>query len=192
MSPTGSLPKPSGRGIFLDRDGVINVYRPEYVRVRADFEYYPFTRAAFQLLGTLGVPICVVSNQSGIARGYTSRAEVDAIHEQLRADATSWGASIAAIEICPHLPGEGCGCRKPGAALFERAAAVAGVGFSGSFMVGDAPSDIEVGRRLGMTTFRVRTGRGAEPAVPGFEADADVEDLLAAARRIAQRLGPGP
>lgn len=164
---------------------MINVYRSNYVRVRDDFAYYASTPDAFRVLARVGLPVCVVSNQSGIARGYTTREEVEAIHDRLRADALGWGVRIAAIEICPHHPDENCPCRKPGAALIERAAAAAGVEIAGSFMVGDAPSDMEVGRRLGMTTIRVRTGRGAEPDAPGCEPRALVDDLLAAANEIA-------
>ncbi|MFN0059447.1 MAG: D-glycero-alpha-D-manno-heptose-1,7-bisphosphate 7-phosphatase [Planctomycetota bacterium] len=172
------------RAVFLDRDGVINIYRDEYVRTLADFEYYPETAAAFAVLGALGMPIVVVTNQSALARGYTTLADVEAIHARLRADAASWGARIAAIEFCPHLPDDHCRCRKPRTLMFERAAARLALSLPGSYMVGDAPSDMEAGRALNMITLRVASGRGSGP-VSAHE-DMREPTLLAAARRIAQ------
>lgn len=170
------------RAVFLDRDGVINHYRSNYVRSRSDFIYYDFTRDAFQTLGRVGLPIVVVTNQSGIARGYQSAEEVAGLHRRLSADSDRWGAPIGSIEICPHLPTDGCRCRKPGPEMFERAAQKLGLEFGGSYMVGDSPGDMRAGRQLGMTTIRVETGRGGEPAI-------DLEDwreahFLSAARLI--------
>ena len=175
------------RGVFLDRDGVINQYRRDYVRVVEDFEYYDGVAEAFGVLGEVGLLIAVVTNQSGIGREYTSAETVALIHDRLRRDAASWGGSITAIEHCPHSPDlEECPCRKPGVALFERIAAKFHVTLEGSYMVGDSPSDIEAGNRLSMQTIRVQTGRGAEP---GPQARWQVKDLLDAARLIAKREG---
>lgn len=183
QSPQIPLTSPT-RGIFLDRDGVINQYRTDYVRVEEDFAYYDFVPEAFSILGSLELPIVVVTNQSGIGRGYTTHAIVDAIHARLRQDARGWGAKIGSIEICPHSPKvESCGCRKPGPIMFERAAQRLNIRFEGSYMVGDAPSDMEAGDQLGMITLRVATGRGRESGGP--EPRERVSDLLAAARRIA-------
>lgn len=174
------------RAICLDRDGVINVYRPEYVRVPEDFEYYPGIAEAFALLGEIGLPVVVVTNQSGIGRGYTTLAVVEGIHDRLLRDAAAWGGSITGIEVCPHRPDETCRCRKPAPILFERLAARHHLRWKGSYMVGDSPSDIDAGRRLGMVTVRVSTGRGQDP---GPVPDQRVRDLLEAVRWIAQREG---
>ena len=173
------------RAVFLDRDGVINQYRSDYVRIEEDFEYYDFVPAAFSILGTLNLSIVVVTNQSGIGRGYTTPEIVRAIHDRLREDAQSWGAPIGSVQICPHSPKlERCECRKPGPIMFERAADELGLEFKGSYMVGDAPSDMEAGDRLGMTTLRVETGRGQESGGP--EPHERVSNLLEAAQRIAE------
>jgi D-glycero-D-manno-heptose 1,7-bisphosphate phosphatase len=179
------------RGVFLDRDGVINRYLPGSVRREEEFEYEAGAAAALRLLGALGAPIVVVTNQSAIGRGTTTPATVDAIHARLRADAERWGGPIAAIEICPHAPEARCECRKPGTALFHRAAERLGISLEGSFCVGDAPSDVEASRRLGLRAVRVRTGRGSEPLPPGLAAEATVDDILAAARWIAARCEEG-
>lgn len=172
------------RAVFLDRDGVINHYRSNYVRSKRDFIYYDFTRDAFRILGRLGLPLVVVTNQSGIARGYQSADEVAELHRRLSMDAARWGAPIAAIQHCPHLPSAGCACRKPNSELFERAALALGLDFEGSYMVGDSPGDMQAGRRLSMVTVRVETGRGGEPA-EGLE-DWRETNFLEAARRIAR------
>lgn len=180
---------PAVHGVFLDRDGVINQYRSDYVRAEGDFDYYSFTPDAFKVLGLIGLPVVVVTNQSGIGRGYTTEAIVDAIHDRLRTDAAAWGAKITSVEICPHTPQEGCKCRKPGPAMFERAAKAHGIQLAGSYMVGDAPSDVQAGRNLSMTTIRVETGRGGE-AVPSYAApDWTVPNLFEAAGKIAQLEG---
>lgn len=177
----------SRRGVFLDRDGVINRYRSDYVRTEADFEYEDGAPEAFRILGGLDLPIVVVTNQSAIGRGMTTRRTVDAIHARLRADAARWGAAISAIEVCPHAPDARCACRKPATALFRRAAERLGIELPGSFLVGDAPSDIEAAGALGLRAVRVRVGRGAEPLPAGVEAEVVVDGLLAAARWIAAR-----
>lgn len=181
-------PRPAGkRGVFIDRDGVINQYRSDYVRVRDDFAYYDFTEKAFRVLGLIGLPLVVVTNQSGIGRGYTTVEEVEYLNAKLAEDAASWDAPIGAVEYCPHTPDENCPCRKPAPAMFERAARKLGVLCDGSYMIGDAPSDIQAGRSLGMTTLRVRTGRGAETG--RVTEDWAVDDFLAAATKIAQLEG---
>lgn len=171
------------RGVFLDRDGVINRYRRDYVRVIADFAYYDFAAEAFRILGATGLPLAVVTNQSGIGREYTTAAIVAEIHERLQRDAEAWGGALTAVEHCPHSPAlEECDCRKPGSALFERISRDSGITLEGSYMVGDSPSDIEAGARLSMRTIRVATGRGDEP---GPEPWRRAANLLEAARLIA-------
>ncbi|MEE8142218.1 MAG: HAD-IIIA family hydrolase [Planctomycetota bacterium] len=173
------------RAVFLDRDGVINQYRKEYVRTRNDFAYYECTAQAMGLLGSIGLPLMVVTNQSGIARGYTTEKKVQEIHEVLTRDAERWNAPLLAIEYCPHHPAAGCRCRKPEPQLFEKLAAAHGVSLAGSYLIGDAPSDVKVGKRLSMITLRVATGRGEEldPEMP--TPDHEVADVLEAAQRIA-------
>ncbi len=171
------------RAVFLDRDGVINENRECYIRTFDDFVYFASTPAAFQALAALGHPVVVVTNQSAIGRGLTTEETVRRIHAKLALDAASWGAPIASIEYCPHTPDAGCDCRKPAPGMFLRAAARHGIELTGSYLVGDSPTDIDAGARLGMVTL----GIGPEfPAGAAVEPDHRVPDLLAAARRIAE------
>ncbi len=189
-SPGESTKEPSRVGVFLDRDGVINVYNSNYIRSLDDFIYYDHTAEAFRQLGQLGLPVVVVTNQSGIARGYQPESEVIETHRRLVEDARGWGVEIASVEYCPHGPDEGCRCRKPGPLMFERGAERAGIELSGSFMVGDSPSDMKAGRALEMTTIRVETGRGAESAA--VDEDYREPDFLAAVKRIAALVAGAP
>lgn len=175
----------TSRGVFLDRDGVINRYLIDYVRTLADFEYESGAAEAFRILGEIGLPIVVVTNQSGIGRGYTTAAAVEAIHARLSTDAARWGGPISSIEICPHTPDARCACRKPESELFRRAAARFGFDLEGSFMIGDAPSDIEAAQRLAIRAVRVGTGRGGEPLPIGIAAETTVGEIEEAARWIA-------
>jgi D-glycero-D-manno-heptose 1,7-bisphosphate phosphatase len=163
--------------LFLDRDGVINVKAPdgEYVRTRGDFRLIPgaveavadVTRAAPD------VPIVVVTNQRGVARGLIDPVELDAIHEALLAAVVAGGGRIDAIYVCPHEAGS-CGCRKPSAGLFLAARRdIPDIDFARSVVVGDSLSDLEPGARLGCRTLLV----GDEPrrsAVHRAAADAGV------------------
>lgn len=181
-----------GGALFLDRDGVINRYRQGGVLTSDQFEYYENTPESFRRLGRIGWPLVVVTNQSAIGRGWTTVEEVEAIHQQLSRDATSWGASILAIELCPHLPDGGCSCRKPATGLFEKVAVAIGVDLRASLMIGDSPSDIEAAQRLGMRSIRVLTGRGEEPLGSGINTDHVAGDLLEAVRWIETTREPIP
>ncbi|MDE0959690.1 MAG: HAD family hydrolase [Planctomycetota bacterium] len=173
-------------GLFLDRDGVINHYIVESVRSPEQFSYYDGTPDAMKLLGQLDCPIVVVTNQSAIGRGWTDPGQVDEIHHRLCQDALSWGATISSVEYCPHLPDEGCACRKPGTQMFERAARTHGIDLASSVMVGDSPCDMEAAERLDMTRILVATGRGESASCASLEVDARVVDLEEAARWIQQ------
>jgi histidinol phosphatase-like enzyme len=101
------------------------------------------------------------------------------------------GVTLDAIYYCPHRPDEGCACRKPGSQLVERAVADLGFDPGRSFVVGDKPSDIDLGRGVGATTILVRTGYGAAHEAAGDAlADFVVDDLRGAARVIIGALGP--
>lgn len=176
-------------GLFLDRDGVINQFRVESVLSLDQFSYYPFTAEAMKCLGQLGWPIVVVTNQSAIGRGWTDQARVEQIHQQLCQDSLSWGAPIASVEYCPHLPDAGCRCRKPGTEMFERAALSHDIDLGRSVMIGDSPCDIEAANSLGMIGVRVATGRGLAPLDPALEVAAEVADLREACDWIVNHEG---
>lgn len=145
--------------VFLDRDGVINENRSSYVRKPAQWVPVPGAVESVARLYRAGYPVVVVTNQSGIARGYYSSHDVDAIHSVMAESFRAAGAELDAVYYCPHHPSQGCGCRKPETGMIDQARMENSFP-TGGWIVGDAHSDMELGRRSGLSTILVLTGRG--------------------------------
>ena len=176
------------RFVLLDRDGTI-VVEKHYLSDPDELELIDGAAAALRRLSELEVGLVVVTNQSGVGRGYFDVERVEAIHGRLQERLAAAGVELDAILYCPHHPEAGCGCRKPATGLAEQAAARLGFDPARSFVVGDLPSDIGLGRALGATTLLVRTGHGADTERRGrARPDHVVDDLAAAARRIEELL----
>jgi D-glycero-D-manno-heptose 1,7-bisphosphate phosphatase len=178
----------SRRFVLLDRDGTINVER-EYLARADEVELLPNALAGLSRLRRLGLGLAVVTNQSGLGRGYFDRAALDAIHQRLADLLAIGGVALDGVYVCPHVPEDGCPCRKPEPGLARRAAVELGIDLARAFVIGDKPCDIELGRRVGATTILVRTGYGARVEARG-EARPDfvVADLLEAAEVIGSAL----
>jgi len=136
--------------VFLDRDGTINedtayVSRPE------DMVLLPRAAPAIARLNDAGLPVVVVSNQSGIGRGYFTREEYDRIAARLDELLRAEGARLDATYICPHAPSDplACDCRKPATLLFRRAAADLELDLQRSWFIGDRVRDVEPAAALG-------------------------------------------
>ena len=161
----------------MDRDGVLNEKMPEgsYVASWADFHPLPGVAEAIGRLNRAGLRVVVVSNQRGIAKGLYTAADLEAMHAQFQRLLALEGARIDAFFICPHEADE-CNCRKPLPGLFEQAVAqFPEITAASSVMIGDSPTDIEFGRRLGMKTIFVEGD--AERRKPGGEEAAKLADL---------------
>jgi D-glycero-D-manno-heptose 1,7-bisphosphate phosphatase len=172
------------RFVVLDRDGTLNVEK-EYLSSVEGLELLPNALAGLRALRALGLGLVVLTNQSGIGRGYFSAATVAAIHSALSRLLAAGGVSLDGIYVCPHAPDEGCACRKPSPGLAEQAALDLGFSLADSFVIGDKAADVELGRRLGATTILVRTGYGRQVESNGVTTpDYIADDLLDAARVI--------
>jgi len=145
--------------VFLDRDGVINENRSAYVRKPSQWVPIPGAVESVARLYRAGYPVVVVTNQSGIARGYYTENDVKEIHSVMSAAFQAAGARVGAVYYCPHHPSEGCTCRKPETGMIEMARSELSLP-RGGWMVGDAHTDMELGRRTGLSTVLVLTGRG--------------------------------
>jgi D-glycero-D-manno-heptose 1,7-bisphosphate phosphatase len=146
--------------IFLDRDGVINCNRPDYVKSWSEFEFLPGAIEALQRLSQLGWPVVVVTNQSAVGRGLVDRRTVEEIHTQMMAAICSAGGRIDDVLYCPHGPDDRCACRKPRPGLLLLASVRLGLDLSQSFMIGDADSDVSAAQAVGCRPVLVKTGRG--------------------------------
>ena len=136
--------------IFLDRDGTINVDKG-YVHKIADFEFLPGAKEALSLLSRAGYRLVIVTNQSGVARGYYCEDDVRALHDWLRETLAREGIDVDGIYYCPHHPEARvkayrmkCGCRKPGLDLFYRAASELELDLNRSIAIGDKTRDLQI------------------------------------------------
>ena len=145
--------------IFLDRDGTI-AEEVGYANHVSRFFLFPFAAPAIRRLNEANIPVIVVTNQSGVSRGYFPEALVHQIHERMVAELAAGGARIDGIYYCPHKRDDACECRKPLPGMLERAAREHGIELAGSAVVGDRYSDIELARATGCRSFFVLTGYG--------------------------------
>lgn len=148
-------------GVFMDRDGTLVVERG-YLSDPAELEFLPGAAAALHDLKAAGLPLIVISNQSGVGRGLFPLSRVYEVMARLRVDARAAGIELDGIYFCPHRPEDGCACRKPGTLLLERAAEDHLLSLRGSFMVGDKLLDVETVQRAGGQGVLVRSGYGRE------------------------------
>ncbi len=146
------------RSIFLDRDGVINEERLEFVRSPADWKPLPGSLEAIARARRAGYRIIVVSNQSGIARGLLDITTLNAIHRRLLEDLAHFGGHIDAFFFCPHGPEDNCSCRKPKAGLLLTAKERLGLDLAKTPFIGDRISDLLAAKRAGAIPVLVRTG----------------------------------
>ncbi|MBL0058301.1 MAG: D-glycero-beta-D-manno-heptose 1,7-bisphosphate 7-phosphatase [Elusimicrobia bacterium] len=175
--------KPDRAAVFLDRDGTLNVEK-DYVHRYANWEWIPGAVDGMRKMAGLGFRLVVVSNQSGVARGYYSAADVRALHGQVAKDLHGMGVEVAGFYFCPHGPGEGCDCRKPRPGMVLKAETDLNIDLSRSFLVGDKLIDVQAAQAAGVQPILVGTGYGLKekahlPAGVPF-----VRDLSAAAHWI--------
>jgi D-glycero-D-manno-heptose 1,7-bisphosphate phosphatase len=147
--------------VFLDRDGVINRDSSDYIRSLEEWIPIPGAIEAIARLSNAGHPVIIVSNQSAIARSYCRVSDVEEIHRHLHHQVSMAGGLISGIYYCPHHPDDGCECRKPHTGMVESARRELNLP-DGGYIVGDADSDMELGRRAGLKTVLVLTGRGRD------------------------------
>lgn len=152
---------------FFDRDGTL-IHDPGYLGDPAAVELLAGAAEAVALLNRLGVPVVVVTNQSGIGRGLYSEGDFWRVQGELEEQLAARGAHVDAVYYCPHDPRRhACTCRKPASGLFEQAARERGLALQGALFVGDSPRDLQVAERFGGTAVLVGAeGRSYDEPVP--------------------------
>ena len=191
MGTTEVNSRPLKPAVFLDRDGTINVEKNYLYRIE-DFEFIPGAPEAIKRLKDAGFLIVVVTNQSGVARGYYSLEDVDRLHTHIQDELNRYDTSIDAFYVCPHHPtdGEGeylleCDCRKGNPGMLLQAAEDMGVDLKHSWMVGDKAADIEAGGRAGCRSILVETGYGDVDNVLALYPDSLIaSDIFGAVKEI--------
>lgn len=150
--------------MFIDRDDTVAKDVP-YCSDPDLFEVYPDVPGAIARLNAAGFKVVVVTNQSGLGRGYFDEETLAAIHDKLVRTVEAGGGRIDDVIFCPHTPEDRCGCRKPEIGMGLTAVTRHNIDPRRSFMVGDHDKDMEFGRRLGCGTVRVGPDRSFSQAV---------------------------
>jgi D-glycero-D-manno-heptose 1,7-bisphosphate phosphatase len=148
--------------IFLDRDGVINENRADYVKSWSEFRFLPGSREAIARLTQAGHRLVVCTNQAGVASGMLSVEAVHEIHRRMVDAIGEMGGKIEKVYFCPHGKEEGCPCRKPRPGMLLRARAELGLEMQEAVFIGDSMSDIRAGLAAGIHSVLVLSGLGLE------------------------------
>ncbi len=190
------IARPTERAVFLDRDGCISPDEFGYISDPGKYQLYPWTGEALRLLRKLGYRLFIVTNQSGIARGYFGVEELERVHARMLELLAAEGVEIAKVYYSPYFQDGSVAPyniehedRKPGLGMFHKALKEYPFHIKRSWMIGDRYTDIVFGRKAGLNTVLLLTGNGKQEMrdgvwsrefVPHFVA----EDLLTAARLI--------
>ena len=192
--------------VFLDRDGTINE-QMGYINHISRFHLLPGVSGAIRRLNAANIPVVVVTNQSGLARGYFPEELLTAVHEKMELLLAEQGAHVDGIYICPHHPEAkkekyrlACNCRKPKTGLLVQAAEELGLDLGRSFVVGDRWSDLKTAAGCGATPVLVLTGYGRgdaqyigpgqeiQPVFVGVDLEAAVQWILGAVAKETRGL----
>lgn len=168
--------------ILLDRDGVINQDSDAYVKSVEEWQPIPGSIKSIAALSKAGFQIFVVTNQSGISRGYYDEDTLNAMHDKMTALVEAEGGRISGIEYCPHGPDDNCTCRKPKSGMIEAIEEKLGMSFkeSPAIMVGDSLRDLEAGYARGCSPILVLTGKGRQTQYKTIDFPFDIYTDLAA------------
>src|SRR5579862_4810229 len=161
------------QAVFLDRDGVINRWRADYVKSIVEFELLPGVPEAIARLSAAGLPVVVITNQSVIGRGLVIEETLTAIHRHMLSVMAAAGGRITDVLYCPHLPADGCDCRKPKPGLLLDAARRHDLDLRRCVLVGDEPNDMGAAAAAGCPALLIGT--------------AELPDLAAAVALILEK-----
>lgn len=172
---------------IFDRDGTL-IAEKSYLSDPAGVELLPGAAAAIERVALAGYGVIVITNQSGVGRGYFRMEDVARVNARMLELLGEAAARIERIYICPHAPEVDCECRKPRTGLLDQAAWELGLDATRSVVIGDKAADVELARRAGAAAVLVTTGYGAEVLASGtVQPDFVAADLNAAAEWIATR-----
>jgi D-glycero-D-manno-heptose 1,7-bisphosphate phosphatase len=149
------------RAIFMDRDGTVSE-EVGYMYHAGLFKVFSWAGPAIRKINEHGMKAVLITNQSGVGRGYFDEASVDQVHKILRTDLAAHNARLDAIYVCTHHPEAGCDCRKPNPGMLLQAQRELNIDLTQSFIIGDKYLDIETAHNVGAKGILVLTGYGRE------------------------------
>jgi D-glycero-D-manno-heptose 1,7-bisphosphate phosphatase len=171
----------------MDRDGTVSE-EIGYMYHSGLYRPFPFAGPAVRKINESGMKAVLITNQSGVGRGYFDQESVDEVHGILKAELWRYQASLDAIYVCPHSPQENCDCRKPNPGMLLRAQDELDIDLRKSYVIGDKYVDVEVAHRVGAKGILVLTGYGREEREANrsnpMQPDLVVENLMEAVERI--------
>ena len=166
--------------IILDRDGVINHDSDEFIKSPAEWEPIEGSLEAIARLNQAGYRVVVITNQSGIARGFFDVTTLARIHSKMRRMLAQVGGKIESILYCPHGPDDDCDCRKPKSGAFAELANRLRIDLTDIPAVGDSLRDLQAAQSAGAKAILVKTGKGEKTLAAGIPDNVEVYDDLAA------------
>ncbi|MBN1823582.1 MAG: HAD family hydrolase [Endomicrobiales bacterium] len=176
------------RAVFIDRDGTL-IHEKNYLHKIKDVRFYTRAVEALKKLKALGYRIIVVTNQSGIGRGYFKESDLKKVHAFLARYFSRRGVRIDAIYYCPHAPDAGCSCRKPRLGLVKKAQKRFNLDLKKSYVIGDHNNDFLLGKNMGGKGIFILTGHGKEEIkkIKDTRPDRIEKNLLSAAKWIGKQ-----
>ena len=151
--------------VFLDRDGVINQERSDYVKSISELEIYPNVAKNIKSLKDAGFLVIVITNQSAVNRGIITHEIVSQIHDSIQDHLKKYGTFLDGFYYCPHTPNENCNCRKPKPGLLQQAILELNIDLNSSWMIGDSDSDIEAADSVGCKAIKINDNFSLDNAV---------------------------
>lgn len=173
--------KPDIKAVFLDRDGTINNYEPPYISKIKDFKFLPGVLSALQKLSKTDYKIFVITNQSGIGRGYFKKTDLEKLHKWMLGQMKKGAIRLDKVYYCSHNPEDNCFCRKPATGMLGKAVREFGVSLSKSWLVGDREIDVRAGKEANTRTIKIG------PKIPKkfkIQPDFYAKNLLEAVNKI--------
>ncbi len=146
------------KAIFLDRDGVINIEK-NYLYKIEDFEFVEGTFKTLIYLQNLGYKLFIITNQSGIGRGYYTLNDFNKLTSWMLEEFDKNSINISQVELCPHSPNDGCNCRKPKTGMIDNILKNYQIDLENSWLIGDKSSDIQCAKNANIkNTIQVKSG----------------------------------
>src|SRR5262245_11299682 len=149
------------KAVFIDRDGTVSE-EIGYMYDAGLYKPFSYSGPTIRRINDSGMKAVLITNQSGVGRGYFEEAMVHTVHDILRAELARHGANLDAIYYCPHEPDAGCDCRKPLPGMLHRAQRDLHIDLAGSYVIGDKQVDVETAYSVGAKGILVLTGYGRE------------------------------